>query len=361
MLGSESHNGGKRPVRIRFARDQAVVYKPVSLQADHLVCSLLQELTRAAGRKRLFSNPAYAPVGESYGFVAFASTAQRTHSRKSLRRFYFRFGALVAAAYALNITDLHMENVLAVGEHPTLIDFETAFYRFPDALHPTDITSTGLVEKPGRSAPSSGLQGGGSCLEWALDPRAERGLAVVGYRRARFHTANRRSDAVGRLVEPSAFRQELMDGFDFGYRLVLGERDRLRRHIQLRLETEEVRIRHILRFTSHYVVRYFQMLQPAAAPMAERRRGLRLGLAEHRSALDAPAESVLDAEVDDLLRGDVPYFWSHLDSRDLRHHGGLVQPSCFSSSPFELLEEQFRRLSEADLRDQRLILAEALA
>lgn len=360
-LGSETHNHGKQPVLMRFSPEQAVVYKPVSLQTDHLVSSLLAEVSPARRSEALFATLRYAPLGDEYGFVAYTSTAQYSYTKAALGRFYFRFGSLVAAAYALNITDLHMENVLAVGAYPVAIDFETAFYRFPDVISPPDVTSSGLIERPGPTAANSGLQGGGSCRRWALHPRDERGRQVVGYRRPHFHAANRRSDLSGQLVEPSRFLPELLAGFELGYRVMMREQDRLRGNIEASLQAGDLRVRHIIRFTAHYVVRYFQLLQPTPTPTKERERALRISLENHRSSVDEPSARLIESEVSDLLRGDVPYFWTQLDSCDLRDRRGVAQPRCFRSSPLETLEQQLRRLSETDLRDQRLLLEESLA
>jgi Domain of unknown function (DUF4135) len=233
MLGSESHNGGRRPVLIRFSPHQAVVYKPVNLQIDHLVSSLLSDLASRVDGQRLFTTLGYAPLGKDYGFVAYASTTRSRLGKQAARRFYHRFGALVAVAYSLNITDLHMENVLAVDEHPVLIDFETALYRFPDSLRPVDITLTGLVEQPTSAAPNSGLQGGGACRRWGLSPGREQERPVVSYREPHLHLANRRSHRSGELIQPAEFRQDLLAGFELGYRLVQRHRDLLRQRIAL--------------------------------------------------------------------------------------------------------------------------------
>ena len=44
-----------------------------------------------------------------------------------LRRFYRRQGIYIALLYFLDATDFHHENIMAVGEHPILIDLETLF------------------------------------------------------------------------------------------------------------------------------------------------------------------------------------------------------------------------------------------
>ena len=51
----------------------------------------------------------------------------------SYRIFYIRFGEILALSYILNATDLHMENLIAYGEYPVIIDLET-FIQQPNSL-----------------------------------------------------------------------------------------------------------------------------------------------------------------------------------------------------------------------------------
>ncbi len=40
---------------------------------------------------------------------------------------YTRYEYLIALCYLLNLNDLHLENIIAYGEHPVISDIETAF------------------------------------------------------------------------------------------------------------------------------------------------------------------------------------------------------------------------------------------
>jgi Domain of unknown function (DUF4135) len=360
-LGAETHNGGQHPLLIRFSEHQAVVYKPVSLEIDKLISEILAGLSRHSRAEALFTTLQYAPLGPDYGFVALAPESRPLSEEAAAERFFFRFGALIAVAYALNITDMHMENVLAIGEHPVLIDLETALYRFPDSIRPTDVTATGLVESGrGSSRPNSGLQGGGPCRKWALDLQSEGRRTVVGYRRPHFHAANRASDSSGALLEPSHFHASVLAGFDAGYTLLSEKQDGIRRLVEERAMAKPIRIRHIHRFTSYYVVHLFKLLQPSASPMSTREEKLREKLLRDPTAVDCPSTELVDGEIKDLLAGDVPYFWSQPGSRDLMDCRGLVHPGFFDSSSVEALHQQLDRLSAADQREQRGVLEGAI-
>jgi lantibiotic modifying enzyme len=360
-LGAESHNGGQRPLLIRFSGGQAVVYKPVSLQADCLLSTAIDGLGARSGTRALFETLDYAPLGPDYGFISFAPPSRPLSGEAAARRFFFRFGGLVAVAYALNITDMHMENVLAVGEHPVLIDLETALYRFPESIRPTDVTCTGLVEKrSGRSPFNSGLQGGGVCRKWALDLQQEGRRTTVGYRRPHYHADNRAFDGNGPLLKPARYSTDLLAGFDFAYALLSRERDWLLECLEPAADSMPVRVRHILRFTAYYVVHLFKLLQPSATSMDERSRELSSRLSSDPAAVDSPLTAIVNSETQSLLMGDVPYFWTDLECRDLRDHRGLVEPGFFESSPLDTLREQLDRLSKSDHSEQRAIFEEAI-
>ena len=357
ILGSETHNSGQQPVLVHLSGNQAVVYKPVSLHIDHCVATALKGLERRSRLEGMFATLAYAPVGQDYGFLSYAAPRAQLDSESAAGRFFFRFGALIALAYALNITDMHMENVLAVGEHPILIDLETAIYRFPDEIRPTDICTTGLLER-GEAADNhhSGLQGGGNCTEWALDvQRLDSGMRV-GYRRAAYRASNRATDVRGNLIDPMRYSRHVLNGFEIGYRAAEAQRRWLLEHIEA--SRSSARVRHIARFTTYYALHAFRLLQPGALPMETRKEELLGALSDpgpmspsHHLQLAAP-------EANDLLRGDVPYFWSDLDSRDLANRHGVVMSGFFSSSPLEDLREHIERLSPRDRDAQANILRE---
>lgn len=360
VLGSETHNGGQRPVLVRFSSDQAVVYKPVNLRIDQRVSKCLTGMGARSGMRDLFKSLHYVPAGTEYGFIEHVGSQSRLRDQDAARRYFFRFGALVATAYALNITDMHMENVFAVGEFPLLIDLETSLYRFPDSIRPSDVTLSGLIQaRVGGTHRHSGLQGGGPCQRWGLTCRTEGEQMVVGYRQSWYHAANRPLGPRNELIDPTHFRTSLLAGFDAGYRLVEKERRWLGEQIELD-PPGSMRVRHILRFTSYYTLQQYRLLQASPQPMKRRLKELQRQLSAGEIA-DRPGEAdVVTRELTDLLCGDVPYFWTHHDSCSLNNHQGLVKSGFLPSSPLAGFHEQLARLSVSDRRAQREILQAAL-
>ena len=56
-------------------------------------------------------------------------------SPRELKHFYCRQGKLLALGFVLRMTDLYCENILAVGEHPVVVDAESIM----DVMHPEDL------------------------------------------------------------------------------------------------------------------------------------------------------------------------------------------------------------------------------
>lgn len=59
-----------------------------------------------------------------YGWEEYVQQAD-CHTEAEVKRYFYRFGMLIFANYILNTNDLHVENLIAVGETPIIIDTET--------------------------------------------------------------------------------------------------------------------------------------------------------------------------------------------------------------------------------------------
>ena len=63
----------------------------------------------------------------TYGWMEFI-TASPCESPQEVERFYQRQGGYLALLYAIEAADFHLENLIAAGEHPVLIDLEAFFH-----------------------------------------------------------------------------------------------------------------------------------------------------------------------------------------------------------------------------------------
>lgn len=117
----DRHSGGSVTL-VRWAGGLELMYKPRSLALDvHF-----GQLVAWAGTKGL-TYPLHTAASLDLGDHGWMEVvrAQACADEAQRRRFYHRQGSLLALLYLLGANDMHGENLIAVGEHPVLVDLET--------------------------------------------------------------------------------------------------------------------------------------------------------------------------------------------------------------------------------------------
>jgi lantibiotic modifying enzyme len=358
--GAETHNGGEQPLLFEFDGAVRLLYKPVGLRNAHLFARLVGQIL---GPELSPPMPRILLAGGRYGFMSFVPAAKRVSSPVARDLYYVKCGALLAAAYALRVTDLHMENIIATPLGPVPIDLETAFDR---SAIPRDgaMMATGLLtSRPPSGHYRSGFQGGGIYRVISPGLRAKRrGMPyrVMTYRKRREVLGNRLPFDQARGLGPAAYRVQLSEGFSLAYaKLARGRKNILKTfRSEADAHAESVSVRFIPRFTSYYTLHLLRSRLPkadASSPTKEARDRLRLD-----SVTDVRLKKLIPREVSDLQRGDVPYFFSDVTSLNVRHYSGW-QCRFFDGGILEALGERLEGLCSTDRDRQLEIVAEMLS
>ncbi len=121
MGGSDSHCGGKTVITCRTDQGRGLIYKPHSLKKEELYQGLYGSFCKELGMES-FKLSLYD--GGSYGWEECLEAAP-CEQEEQAGRFYKRIGIHLFLCMLLSGSDMHQENVLAVGEHPVLLDLET--------------------------------------------------------------------------------------------------------------------------------------------------------------------------------------------------------------------------------------------
>lgn len=124
---SEPHARGQTVVRLRFADDATIYYKPRPLAGHALLQQLLARVHDAIGDAR--PPELRALPRADHGWVAHVAHRPAATVRE-WRAFHRRAGALLFTLYLTGTTDAHADNLIAHGGWPLLIDAECL-------LHPT--------------------------------------------------------------------------------------------------------------------------------------------------------------------------------------------------------------------------------
>jgi type 2 lantibiotic biosynthesis protein LanM len=367
----DSHRGGRSVMITEFASGFRMVYKPRSLSVDVHFQELLEWLDRR-GAPLPFRRLRVVERG-THGWVEFVA-ARPCQTAEEVRRFYVRQGAYLALLYALEATDFHFENLIAEGEHPVLIDLESLFQprvtgadiKQPDvllasqtALH--SVLRVGLL--PQRMLAKEGYEGLDMSGLGAIagQPTPGRALKLEGAGTDEMRVAREPSELPGGSHRPglsggaevnaSDYAAEIVEGFEATYRLLVRERESLLSEggPLACFAADEVRV--IVRDTHSYGLLLSESLHPDllrdALELERFFDRLWVGIEKHPYR-----ERVITAERADLLRGDVPFFFTRPDSRDLWGNSAGPVTDFFDETGLSLVRERVRRLDEADLARQ---------
>ncbi|MBL0693504.1 type 2 lanthipeptide synthetase LanM family protein [Comamonas sp. JC664] len=373
---SDPHRGGRGVFILRFESGFRLVYKPRSLGAEAGLHQLLSWLN-ARGATPVLKGAEAWDRGE-YGWMAYVAPAP-CESRDGLRRFYERQGAYVALMHVLDGTDLHFENVIAAGEHPVLVDVETLFHplsgtrslrdaeRAPEAP-PVTVMRSGLLPQQFWGTKSKGgidLSGLGA-RAGQLTPQpvlvsSERGTDRMRFERrpVALPASNNVPHLEGEDAPALAYRDALADGFSRMYGLLLKHREALLADDGPLAVFNGVPMRVLFRNTAVYGALLFESYHPhTLSDGLERQRFF-----DHlwRGVLTTPdLEALIPLELEDLERGDLPYFTALAGSTDLESGTGQRLPGFFAETGMARVRRRLAGLSPEDGLRQRWVLERSL-
>lgn len=379
LLGGagDTHRGGRSVMVAEFDSGYRIVYKPKSLSIDAHFQDLLEQVNEWGCTPPLLTM-SILDRGD-YGWVEYVAQSECS-STAEIERFYQRHGAYLALLYALNSTDFHLENIIAAGEHPMLIDLETLFNSLADAFDVTvadaaaqkamseSVMQVGMLPVriwSGEDYDGIDISGlGGSPGQLSPDRIPEPTDAGTDA----MHFVRRRFELPGDANRPSLDGQEtsavdhvdsIVSGFVGMYRLLQAhKRDLLADDGPLaRFAEDEIRI--LLRPTRTYAQLLFESFHPDLL-----RDAIDRDLFLDRLWIAAPGRpylaAVIGVERDDILLGDIPLFTSKPSTRDLYGAQGQVIGGVLSDTGMAIVRRRVQALSEQDMRRQSWIIRASL-
>jgi type 2 lantibiotic biosynthesis protein LanM len=322
----DSHCGGSTVAIVRGG-GWRVVYKPRSLAIDSALRGFIADLAGDHGSALSVRVPKAVDCGD-YGWGEFV-THRFAAGNEELLSFYRGIGHLLALMRLLSGSDLHAENVIAHGGSPVVIDCETLFTpKIPPAPSGYGEAFDRAGELIARTVLSVGLlPGRGMGLGWrGVDLSAvgmlpgeqpkqrQQGILDAGSDKA--HVGPMLVEAPVSQNHPSPrpalaeYWPEVLRGFDELTATLqrLDAAGTLRPRLRV---FEDCRIRAVLRATEVYAEIGRMLWHPVSLHNPEPARQRAFGLLEKMAANVSVAPSdpaVINAEIDELLEGDVPYF-----------------------------------------------------
>jgi type 2 lantibiotic biosynthesis protein LanM len=176
---SDPHNSGHTVHIVSFDDGSRVVYKPKDLRLDAVWYTLVTRLNWADPPVEL--KTVRAIPRDKYGWTEFIDHGGCA-DEEGCRRFFRRAGAWLALFHCFAGTDMHQENMIAVGDHPVPIDLEmilqatTEDYKardpgeqaFEAAMETVanSVMMVGLLPAYGRSPDNDVFAVGGMTSDW---------------------------------------------------------------------------------------------------------------------------------------------------------------------------------------------------
>ncbi|MEU4642979.1 type 2 lanthipeptide synthetase LanM family protein [Micromonospora sp. NPDC023814] len=370
----DTHRGGQTVAILTFTDGRRLVYKPRSLSVEVHFNQVLDWLNTHGLRHPL--RPLLVLDRGEYGWVEHVDVAS-CENEEQVDRFFWRQGAFLALFHALCGSDLHLENVIAAGEHPVPVDLEAIFQVLPRVtgaqLAPLtfgeaprvvrdSVLRVGLL--PERiitaddegiyDAEVSGLAGSGGQLSPARLPTFVAGgtdeVRVVRDRREMPETQNRvRLD--GRPVNALAHTDALAAGFTDCYRIIAAHRDDLLAAGGPIARFRDDEVRFIPRPTMTYGRVQSESWHPDLLRDSLDREIFHEVLSS--AFVDLPDRDVLfGSEHRQLADQDIPAFHTTPGSTDLYDAQGVVAHDFLETSGLAAVRARIGAMSEEDLRRQ---------
>lgn len=367
----DSHRGGRTVVLVQCKHGR-VVYKPRSVTVD-------DELRRFVHGLRQWADlhiqvPRVIDRGD-YGWAQFVTHRYATDAEE-LSHFYRGIGQWLAIMRLLGGSDLHAENLIAQGPRPVVVDCETLFtprpkpalsgmgLAFDRAVELVSGTVMNMGLLPGRSG-SLGWRGidtsGVGALPGQQPMMAQPAIINAGTDEARLGTVMVEAPIAQNhpSMSPALADHwpEVLRGFDVltGALCQLDAAGELPRMLDV---FADCRIRVVTRATEIYAEVARMLWHPVSLhkPVEARKRAhdLLSRMAENR--LIAPDDDqVIEAEIADLLEGDVPFFTT------LAGHGELEGPrGTHWLPPANLVDVALQHWRNADFSLERQVIQAAL-
>ena len=330
----DSHNHGRSTTILSTDTDRGkFVYKPHDVRIDYKSFELIG---------RFFGDCLRAPavcVCDGYGFAEYIWN-EPADTEADAKQYFYHLGGLAAVVQLLGSCDLHHSNVLSTGVYPVVIDYELM-------VLPSDRYS----EKSLANAFSFSL------FYSSLMPSrsGDTELSILFAR----DDGNKSAPVIdGERKTVPDYPESFFRGFREIYTRCMEKREEIK---SFALSMKGIYVRHIYRGSGVYGELLKRTWEPSWLQDEHLREALfeKLSIAMKRNGAEN-ADKITNSEIDAVLRGDIPYFYSRTDSCDLYADGEVVFPDFFRVSSMEHLLSRINYLSHDDMVFEETLLRKAI-
>lgn len=360
---SDSHNKGETVFIISLSNGKKLVYKARSLKSEIYLQQIISFIENGLSCKLKKIN--LIDCGD-YGWEEFIQIRE-CQSVSELKKYYYRFGALVFISYILNANDLHEENVIANGEYPVIIDGETILdnWMIADEMNARDsindiirnsVLLSGLLPKrsytkKGKGIDMSALGGqGGQEFPFQIPEVVDAFTSDMHleYINPCKSEKNNLVKLQGAYCFPNEYVKDIVCGFSDAYNYAFEKQTEL---CSLIKQFGDLEVRHLVQDTQKYGMLLHLSYHPDFMQDGLHRELFLCSLYKNASLMNKPFE-IIAAEIEDMLHMDIPYFKVKANETILRNGRGEFVKDYFKVTSIERVCQKIMQLGVEDKKQQ---------
>ena len=361
---SDSHKNGRRVFCVEFVSGEKILYKPRCLQNE----IKLQEITNYFYKICNLGSYEYCILDKGkYGWCEIV-TQKDCESTEELSRYYQRIGVILFINYLLEGGDIHFENLIACNEYPVIIDAETfigniegdngksATEKVSNLLRKSVLYSGILPFYSWNNAGDAGINMSAISGEegqkfpikipFIINPKSVNMRVVYDY------PVSKRNHNLamlkGKFIQPSEFADKIIQGFKSAYLGAIEHTETLLKIIQ---QYNELEGRYLIRNTQQYVIVLSSSYHPELL-MDGGARNLFFYSLINGNLQNENSKLLIEHEIEDLLSGDIPYFYFRGNKKSIYTWDGREVKNFFSKTALQQIEENIQYLSYKNLEQQ---------
>lgn len=323
----DSHCGKKQVIVFHFEKG-TVIYKPRNLELDIQFEKLINYINKKLNVTLICGKIYNKGI---YGWQEFIEYKDCTNQLE-VKEFYYKIGIFACIFYILSASDMHMENIICHGKDPVFIDLESIFQSFKgfgsdnqdiyvslsniirNSVLLTCLFPAGMNMSSQRDI--SGITGHGGQVvskgKYSFENKYTSEMKII---REDFIMKDKKNipQINGKRVEPRVNIVDIIKGFSDTFDVFLNNKNDFIKQNGIIDSFNNLPIRTIIRHTANYSTLLKASTEKKYLIDAANRNLLfdRLWIiTENQKGFS----DIVCSEIEDLLLGDIPYFFTYINS-----------------------------------------------
>ena len=363
----DSHNEGKAVISFVLSSGKKFLYKPRNSQVAIAYHNLINWLN---SKESILDMDTYRIINFDNKFSVEEFVPQMDcSSTDEIKDYYIKFGQILAVMYILNGTDMHMENIIAKGASPVIVDTETLLHtsvpltsldnaHYKASTKKIDFVSSTLLlpgeikfntlQKAGIDL--SALNGQERTLPYEVQGIINNNTDTMMYGMVESKMAGSNNLPMynNQIVPYQDYVEEIINGFRKTCLVIMDHKEELLSSDGVLKQFENLKVRIIAKGTSQYA----SLLAYTYHPDFLRDALDRDKILENIWGYPYQYKEVIRSEYRDMLNDDIPIFFNNVNSTDLIDSKGNVIKEIYKETAYNRLLNKIRQLDENEINKQ---------